>query len=691
MPYITDRWNHEPPEGSVLFHHEVPDLISLSFRGRTPGQVLGIALWKTFRLYRRLWLPFLRWLYRFREETWISNPGKLEYVLSGSDAAGILNRHDPVLPEVREEVEQVLSGWTEVPGFGRRRINLIPPVAGAGKEEAYAWRLLSRLDFLRVLARSTLIAYDYDDCIRALESHLQDWWDIRRRSYTWDSVDDAIRVLNVIEALALFGERICRDAFRAGMRSTLEAVWNIEVNRARTGNHLIYEGLALYYAGTVLATYCKAKNWRRLGRQILEAEIRRQVTGEGMNAELCTNYHLITGTNFLKALVLARKSGRDFSTEYVRRVTQMAVVAHHLRTFDGGYFALGDSDRMAGQSREEREGRAFSRLGASLLSNGSTEKSDLELEWLLSSVNPASLTVGDRSVKSVNSFGGYKLLRAARGQALIFDTGPFGLEGASHHGHADSLSFEYFLPDGRFLVDPGGFSYVDDSARRFARSTAAHNTVRIDGKDSSEVRGSFGFGRSARARCLDFREFTHCRILVGEHDGYRRRLNGGSPLTHRRALMSLEESVVFFMVLDKIERIGEHCAEAFFHGDVGWEVQVENQGIAVWSRNAHRIAQHIWAEGEFDLIVHEGEFTPEWQGWISPAFGRYVAAPTLRVKCAGRIPLEFASLFCSEQDAQVMVLPEGAERKVLISGKPLLSWEWIGKHLEVKPYQDSWN
>lgn len=674
-----------------MFGREVPDLISLSFRGRTPGQILSIALWKTFRLYRRIWPPFLKWLCRFRQEAWISNPGDLTYTLSESDAAEILKRHEKIRPEIREEAEHVLSGLTEVPGFGRRRINLIPPVAEVGKEEAYAWRLLSRLDFLRVLVRSSLIDYNYDGCIQAVESHLRGWWNLRKRSRTWDSVDDAIRALNVMEALALLGERISREAFRAGLRCVLEAIWNIEINRARTGNHLVYEGLALYYAGTVLATYRRAKTWRRLGREILEAEIRRQVTDDGMNAELCTNYHLITGTNFLKALVLARKSGSDFSTEYVRRVVHMAVVAHRLRASDGSYFALGDSDRMAGRSREEREARAFSELGEALLGNGSAGKSDLELEWLWVGVDLSSLTVGEKSVKSVNSFGGYQLLRDVAGRKLIFDTGSFGLESASHHGHADSLSFEFHLPDGRFLVDPGGFSYVDEAARGFARSTAAHNTVRIDGKDSSEIRGSFGFGRGAEAQYLDFREFDHCRVLVGEHNGYRRRLNGNSPVTHRRALINLEGSAVFFLVLDTVEGHDEHCAEAFFHGDVGWKVQVENRCIAIWSKNSHRIAQHIWAEGEFEMSVHEGESTPEWQGWISPAFGHYVAAPTLCIKCRGPAPLELASVFCSEYDVPVSVLSEGAARKIQVSGKPLLSWEWIGTHFEVKSHPESWN
>ena len=55
------------------------------------------------------------------------------------------------------------------------------------------------------------------------------------------------------------------------------------------------------------------------------------------------------------------------------------------------------------------------------------------------------------------------------------------------HAHADTLSFELSIGAQRVFVNSGTSEYGLSPKRLNQRKTAAHNTVEVDGKDSSQV------------------------------------------------------------------------------------------------------------------------------------------------------------------------------------------------------------
>jgi hypothetical protein len=68
---------------------------------------------------------------------------------------------------------------------------------------------------------------------------------------------------------------------------------------------------------------------------------------------------------------------------------------------------------------------------------------------------------------------------------VLFDAGPFG-RGSGGHSHSDTLSIIVRRGREEILVDSGTFTYVGDPVARNAfRGTAAHNTVRVDGRDQA--------------------------------------------------------------------------------------------------------------------------------------------------------------------------------------------------------------
>src|SRR5262249_36972309 len=81
---------------------------------------------------------------------------------------------------------------------------------------------------------------------------------------------------------------------------------------------------------------------------------------------------------------------------------------------------------------------------------------------------------------------------------LILDAGNIMPSYNPGHTHADMLSFCMNINDRQVIVDCGISTYESNSRRNYERSTAAHNTISINGMNQSDVWASFRIGRRAK-------------------------------------------------------------------------------------------------------------------------------------------------------------------------------------------------
>ena len=70
------------------------------------------------------------------------------------------------------------------------------------------------------------------------------------------------------------------------------------------------------------------------------------------------------------------------------------------------------------------------------------------------------------------------------------------------HTHADTFSYELRIKGMPFIVDTGISTYDKNARRQYERGTSAHNTVQVDGKDSSQVWGGFRVGSRAKVSVI---------------------------------------------------------------------------------------------------------------------------------------------------------------------------------------------
>jgi len=272
------------------------------------------------------------------------------------------------------------------------------------------------------------------------------------------------------------------------------------------GNHLFVNAKALVFAGC-LFDGPEAASWRAIGLRILREQVPEQILADGGQFERTPMYHALALEDMLDLANLARAFpvlGAEWRAMVDERIAPMrrwlGVMCHP----DGEVSFFNDSAIGVHPSPVELDAYAR-RLGFGV----------------------SAAPIDGCTVLADSGF-----VRMQHGDAVVIaDVGPVGPDYLPGHAHADTLSFELSLHGRRVLVNSGTSEYGIGAERSRQRGTAAHNTVTVDGQDSSEVWGGFRVARRARPNGLSA-SFDACAIRVScAHDGFVR-LHPG--LLHRR-------------------------------------------------------------------------------------------------------------------------------------------------------------
>lgn len=118
---------------------------------------------------------------------------------------------------------------------------------------------------------------------------------------------------------------------------------------------------------------------------------------------------------------------------------------------------------------------------------------------------------------------GYRKLND-KGMEVMLDIGNITASYQPGHSHADTFNYELRIDGQPVIADTGISTYNKDPRRQYERSTAAHNTVSVAGKDSSIVWGGFRMGRRAKVTI----EKDCPTEILAHHDGF------GHHIIHQR-------------------------------------------------------------------------------------------------------------------------------------------------------------
>lgn len=346
----------------------------------------------------------------------------------------------------------------------------------------------------------------------------------------WDPYPISLRIVNWIK-WHLTGNTLpecCVESLAIQARWLVQRLeWHI------LGNHLFSNAKSLVFIGTFFSGD-EAEQWLHIGLKIITDELHEQVLFDGGNYERSPMYHAIFLEDLLDLINLSQTFVGIISTDEEERWRQTAQLMLHW--FKGMIHPDGEvsffNDSAIGIAPSPAELLAYaSRL-------------DLDVSF-----------AGSRVVHFKES--GYVRLSSLHALALL-DVAPVGPNYQPGHAHADTLSFELSLFGQRVFVNGGTSEYGTGAVRQVERSTQAHNTVVLNGENSSEVWGGFRVGRRAFPHSLVVEDTSESVFVSCSHDGYLRL--PGKPIHSRTWEFSAMELIVFDEVKGNFDD-----AYAYFH------------------------------------------------------------------------------------------------------------------------------
>lgn len=403
------------------------------------------------------------------------------------------------------------------------------------------------------------------------------------RELAWNSYAIATRIGWWCRLYHLLGDEGRRDW---GSLETvlLESLWSqaafleqhLELDLR--ANHLLRDAVGLAWAGRFF-TGPRAKRWLTTARRIAMEQADEQVLGDGGHFERSTMYHIVVMEDLLTlGVLLEDKNARQHMKNTFARMAEFLAWTRHP---DGQIPLLNDAAQNGAPTP------------ANILAAGHRAIAD--------DTDPAPRRGG----KYFDQFG----LVVWHGDpwSVFFDVGPVGVDYQPGHAHADTLTFEASYAGQRVFVDPGTFAYDDNQTRRYDRATASHNTVAIDGQDSSEVWHIFRVGRRARPVDVDVQWQTDGLRATAAHTGYDHL--PGRP-RHRRTLEVHDGGAL--TIVDHLEGVGRHEASGGLLVDPRWQVETLPDGWELVD-GPRRLAVSFEAEAAaWELSAATAPYHPEY-------------------------------------------------------------------------------
>jgi hypothetical protein len=380
-------------------------------------------------------------------------------------------------------------------------------------------------------------------------------------------------------------------------------------------NKTISEGRSLLATACSFPEFRESGEWFKQASDRLLEDMRIQVMPDGASYELTPGYQMAIASWFLAAFNVAKKFDRPFDAELeagIRRMYDWCVSINRPDFTRPSVSDAGSLDAGYGQSLAE-PGKILGDNSAVWVGTEGAEGSPPDYD----------------SIARKDS--GYFIMRSGwerDDQYLLFEGGPFG----RFHQHEDMLSFDLHAKGLPFIVDPGITSYFPNAWTTFYRTTAAHNTVLVDGRGQKRRNQTIEeWVESARDKTTwssDDRSDVAISTFDGLYDGL------DEKVTHKRAVMFVKPD--YFLIFDELAGEGRHTYEALFHF-MPYRVLIDPETRAFRTGRMHPPNLEIIPMVKMSPRLVCGETDPV-QGWLAIS-GQDVPAPVAIYKKQAALPI----------------------------------------------------
>ncbi len=379
-------------------------------------------------------------------------------------------------------------------------------------------------------------------------------------SEAWQTLTTGIRLADTWpNALyrCLASPAFSEDAIVALFKSVCEQARHL-VRWPTRANWLTTESYGLFTAGMLFPEFKEAHEWRRLALERLFKQLDDEIYPDGMEYELAAGYNNWVVSQLTRVLELADLNDRraEVPPDFLAKMEKMFDYLVYASMPNGQAPGLNDSNNV--------DVRAILATGFKLF----PKRLDFEF---IATAGQRGRTPAETS--HAFAYAGHYVMRSGWDQDatyLLFDAGPFG----AAHQHEDKLHFVLWSHGAQIVLDPGNFSYDRSRWRRYVLSTAAHNTILVDGQGQHREgkQETYFWPRpwtppappNNDARWVSTPEYD---LAIGSYtDGYGPK--NDILVTHERRILFVKSENIFLVTDTLTPRADvEHRYEALFHLD----------------------------------------------------------------------------------------------------------------------------
>ncbi len=292
-------------------------------------------------------------------------------------------------------------------------------------------------------------------------------------------LDEAVSLIDLAKAYDwLAGSTSLSGADRVTITNYLaSAAWEIHRFQGFTGNrnnHQTWFNAAYATVGLSIGDATLLNEAVHGGHGLLW-QLENSVTEDGLWFEGTIAYQFYALQAIMQTLDVARRAGWDFAGN--ARLKSLWLGPIRMAYPNGQFPVFHDSDpaSLAGYSRFYDWARRY--FGDEVFAPYADAKR------VASGAPPASAALTGIGVA---------VLRGGAGDRSVCAMVDYGIHGEGH-GHPDKLNLVLYGLGREWLLDPGRISYSVPEYKTWCRTTVAHNTVVIDGRDQEPTTGELWF------------------------------------------------------------------------------------------------------------------------------------------------------------------------------------------------------
>lgn len=304
-------------------------------------------------------------------------------------------------------------------------------------------------------------------------------------------------------------------------------------------NKTIVLGKALLYLGEMFPEIDAAAQWEGTARNLIFQCLETQIYDDGSHVEQSPGYAFNVSNDLLDARQLDQVNGVAWPKD--KRLKLANIIDSYWQSLspNGKRPAIGDSYRNNSLALFTKPDLI---LGTNRWPAAKPAARDVFIAgvdavtpYLSSPTTPTGLGARGKTWAMPDS-GNYVMRSGDDKQAtqINFDAGPKG----GSHGHLDLLSFELSGFGRPLISDPGAYKYDKSADRAYVISTAAHNTINVDGLNTAAIEGS----GNPDITVSQWKTGSNFAQITATHKGYKS--VSGSPTLTRSLWYNLDDTIV---------------------------------------------------------------------------------------------------------------------------------------------------